>query len=162
MDNQSDEPARTKDTDERELFEHIVESSIDFAIFTTDLDGVVTSWNTGARRLFGYLDGEILGINHDVTFTPEDRAISAAAGERRQALAEGRALDERWHMRKDGSRFWASGLLMPLRNPADGFVKITRDRTEQYRTEQYRADERLRESEARFRPAFANRRAPEH
>ena len=146
MDDRSDEPARTKAIDERELFEHIVESSTDFAIFTTDLDGIVTSWNIGARRLFGYPADEILGINHDVTFTPEDRAIFAAAGERRQALAEGRALDERWHMRKDGSRFWASGLLMPLRNPMDGFVKITRDRTEQYR-----AEERLRESEARFR-----------
>ena len=72
MDDLSDEPASTKVIDERELFEHIVESSTDFAIFTTDLDGIVTSWNTGARRLFGYPDDEILGINHDVTFTPED------------------------------------------------------------------------------------------
>ena len=100
MDDRPDEPARTTATDERELFEHIVESSTDFAIFTTDFGGIVTSWNTGARRLFGYPDDEILGINHDVTFTPEDRAISAATGERRQALAEGRALDERWHIRK--------------------------------------------------------------
>jgi PAS domain S-box-containing protein len=146
VEDRTDKPARTKNIDERELFEHIIESSTDFAIFTTDLDGIVTSWNTGARRLFGYSDDEILGINDDVTFTPEDQAISAPTGERCQALAEGRALDDRWHMRKDGSRFWASGLLMPLRNPFDGFVKITRDRTEQYR-----ADERLRESEARFR-----------
>lgn len=146
MEDRTDKPARTKTIDERELFEHIIESSTDFAIFTTDLDGIVTSWNTGARRLFGYSDDEILGINDDVTFTPEDRATSAPAGERCQALAEGCALDDRWHMRKDGSRFWASGLLMPLRNPVDGFVKVTRDRTEQYR-----ADERLRGSEARFR-----------
>jgi PAS domain S-box-containing protein len=146
VDDRTYEPARTTAIDERELFEHIIESSTDFAIYTTDSDGIVTSWNTGARRLFGYTDDEILGINHDVTFTPEDRAISTAAGERRQALAEGRSSDERWHMRKDGSRFWASGLLMPLRNPVGGFVKITRDRTEQYR-----AGERLRESEVRFR-----------
>lgn len=146
MNDRSGKPAKTKAIDERELFERIVESSTDFAIFTTDLDGAVTSWNIGAERLFGYAAGEIVGIGSEVTFTPEDRAAGAAGGERRRASAEGRAVDERWHVRKDGSRFWASGLLMPLRDTDDGFVKIARDRTEQHR-----ADAQVRENEARFR-----------
>jgi PAS domain S-box-containing protein len=128
------------------LFEHLIESSTDFAMFSTAPDGAVTSWNIGGERLFGYTEEEILGRSDELFFTPEDRAAHVPAEEKRQALSEGRALDERWHLRKDGSRFWASGLLMPLRNPADGFVKITRDRTGQHR-----ADEKLRQSEERFR-----------
>src|SRR4051812_46550084 len=109
-----------------ELFELIVDSSTDFAIFTTDLEGIVTSWNVGAARLFGYPENEIIGSSGDVIFTPEDRDAGAHEKERLQARSNGRALDERWHQRKDGSRFWASGLLMRLRRAEAGFVKITR------------------------------------
>jgi PAS domain S-box-containing protein len=128
-----------------ELFELLIESATGFAIFTTDLDGVVTSWNSGAERLFGYSEGEILGSTADVTFTPEDRARGAAERERITAQRDGRASDERWHLRKNGSRFWASGLLMPLKG-AEGYVKITQDHTQRHVSE-----ERLRESEQRFR-----------
>jgi len=128
------------------LFEVIVESATDFAIYTTDVNGDVTSWNIGARRLFGFADDEILGRTSDLVFTPEDRAVDAAEDERMRARRDGRAEDDRWHQRSDGSRFWASGLLMPLKDPADGFVKIARDRTEHYE-----AVERLRENEERFR-----------
>jgi PAS domain S-box-containing protein len=128
-----------------ELFEALVESSTDFAIFTVDADGVVTSWNVGAERLFGYSEAEIVGRSADVIFVPEERATGAAEKERSTAKAEGRAADDRWHQRRDGSRFWASGLLMPLRRDT-GFFKIARDRTEQHQ-----AEERLRESEQRFR-----------
>src|SRR5215208_7066791 len=92
-----------------ELFELIVESSTDFAIFTIDPAGIVTSWNVGAERLFGYSENEMVGAGGDVIFTPEDRAAAAPEMERAVALAQGRALDERWHQRKDGSRFWGSG-----------------------------------------------------
>jgi PAS domain S-box-containing protein len=129
-----------------ELFELIVDSSTDFAIFTTDLEGIVTSWNVGAARLFGYPENEIIGSSGDVIFTPEDRDAGAHEKERLQARSNGRALDERWHQRKDGSRFWASGLLMRLRRAEAGFVKITRDRTEQHRAEQL-----LQANEERFR-----------
>jgi len=128
-----------------ELFELIVESSRDFAIYTTDIKGTATSWNIGAERLFGYREEEIVGHSGDVIFIPEDREAGAADEERRVATADGRALDERWHQRKDGSRFWASGLLMPLKT-GEGFVKITRDRSEQHAAEQ-----KLRENEQRFR-----------
>ena len=132
-------------TNKEELFELLVESSTDFAMFTIDPNGIVTSWNIGAERLFGYSELEILGRSGDVIFIPEDRAQGAAENERSRALAEGRAADDRWHQRSDRSRFWASGLLMPLKINA-GYVKITRDRTEQHQ-----AEERMRESEQRFR-----------
>jgi PAS domain S-box-containing protein len=128
-----------------ELFELIVESSTDFAIYTVDADGKATSWNIGAERLFGYAEKEMVGSTADIVFVPVDRKKGIPEQERLQALREGRGADERWHQRKDGSQFWASGLLMPLKN-GPGFVKITRDRTEQYHSSQ-----RLRENEERFR-----------
>jgi len=129
-----------------ELFELLVESSVDFAIFTLDPDGITTSWNIGAERLFGYAEREMLGCSADVIFVPEDRAVGAPEKERSESRGYGRGADERWHQRKDGSRFWASGLMMPLKGGNAGFVKITRDRTDQHR-----AAERLRENEQRFR-----------
>jgi PAS domain S-box-containing protein len=129
-----------------ELFELLIESSIDFAIFTIDPNGLTTSWNAGAERLFGYAEHEMVGRSADVIFTAEDRAAAAPAMERSMARIHGRASDERWHQRNEGSRFWASGLMMPLRGEGAGFVKITRDRTEQHQ-----AGERLRENEQRFR-----------
>lgn len=127
-----------------ELYELIIESASDFAIYTVDQVGTATSWNIGAERLFGFTQTEMVRRSGDVIFTPEDRAAGVPDVERRQASAEGRALDERWHQRKDGSRFWASGLLMPLRS-GSGYVKIARDRTEQHE-----ADQRLREQKERF------------
>ncbi|MGK2910769.1 MAG: sensor histidine kinase, partial [Sphingobium sp.] len=128
-----------------ELFELLVESATDFAIYTTDLTGQITSWNVGATRLFGYSEQEMLDSDGDIVFTPEDRASGVPAGERLRGRTKGRAEDERWHQRKDGSRFWASGLLMPLRD-GTGYVKIARDRTEQQE-----ADQQIREREERFR-----------
>jgi len=127
-----------------DLFE-LVESATDFAIFTIDPNGIVTTWNTGAERLFGFAAEEIVGSAADVIFTLEDRQAGAPQKERRVAREKGRAQDERWHQRKDGTQFWASGLMMPLKGE-EGFFKITRDRTEQHE-----AYQRLRENEERFR-----------
>jgi len=135
------DPAMSK----AQLFELIVESSTDFAIFTTGTTGAVTSWNVGAERLFGFTESEMIGSTADVIFIAEDRQKGAPDQERSQARQEGRAIDQRWHQRKDGSRFWASGLMMPLKE-GSGFVKITRDRTEQRH-----ANDQLRENEERFR-----------
>ena len=110
----------------------LVENAREFAIFSTDLEMRVTSWNPGAERLLGYAESEIRGRSAHVIFTPEDRASGRPEEETRQALAEGRAADERWHQRKDGSRFWANGALMAMRSPtgeAIGYVKILRDET---------------------------------
>jgi PAS domain S-box-containing protein len=129
-----------------ELLRILLESAKDYAIFTIDPNGLTTSWSAGAQRLLGYPEDEIFGRSADVIFTPEDRASGAAEQERRDAVSHGRAEDDRWHVRRDGSRFWASGILTPLTDPALGFVKILRDRTEQFQ-----ANEQLRESEDRFR-----------
>ena len=109
-----------------DLLQVVLESAIDFAIFTVDSNGLVTGWNIGVARVFGYSEQEIIGSSGDKIFTPEDRDARVPEIERRQALSEGRAADERWHQRKDGSRFWASGLLMPCLGSSNGFVKIAR------------------------------------
>jgi PAS domain S-box-containing protein len=134
-----------------ELLELILQSAGDFAIFTMDPNGIATSWNIGAARVLGYADHEIIGKSVDIIFSPEEGGLDAAARERRQALADGRAEDERWQMKKDGTRFWASGLLMPLTDRARGFVKILRDRTAERR-----AKEQLERSEELFRVLATN------
>src|SRR4029453_144669 len=91
----------------------ILGSATDYAIFTTDLDRRVTTWNEGARRLLGWGE-EMVGRSADSLFTPEDRGMGAPEREAAKALSEGRAENERWHLRKNGTRFWGSGLVMPL------------------------------------------------
>ena len=129
----------------------MLESAADFAIFALDPNGKAISWNAGAERLFGYSEAEMVGHDSDVIFTPEDRAAGAPQAERRKAQEQGRAEDERWHQRKDGSRFWCSGLQMTLRDGVPGFVKVVRDRTEQHTS-----GNRIRESEERFRLLATN------
>jgi PAS domain S-box-containing protein len=94
---------------------------------------VITSWNTGAETMFGYCEAEILGQHFRVIFTPEDIEARQADSEMRTAAAEGRSLDERWHLKTGGERFWAQGLVMPLKDDTgetQGFLKIIRDMTE--------------------------------
>lgn len=129
----------------------IFESAKDFAIFTMDPNGIATSWNVGAERLLGYKAEEILGHSVDVIFPVQEGGRNAAEEERRVALACGRAEDERWQQRQDGTLFWASGLLMPLADRTQGFVKILRDRTPEHYME-----ERLRQSEELFRLLAVN------
>ena len=144
--NNAGDPSASDSGDPRELLALIVDSAVDFAIFTFSPEGIATSWNRGAERLLGYRPDEIEGRDADVIFTPEDLAAGVPDGERRRAQREGRAENERWHVRKDGTRFWGSGLAMPLRDGSPGFVKILRDLTDRHE-----AQEQLRESEARFR-----------
>src|SRR5215203_6296333 len=120
-------------------FERLVEAAKDYAIFMTDADGCVSTWNEGAQRLFGYGEGEIVGQDGNILFTPEDRESGAPERELQKARKEGRAEDERWHMRNDGSRFWASGFVRPAFDEQDnliGFSKVARDLTERKRAEE--------------------------
>ena len=133
----------------RQHLQTVIESAIDFAIVVTDLRGLITEWNAGAESVFGWRRNEILGQSTECFFTPDDRAARLVDHEMDVALSEGRANNERWHLRKDGSRFWASGEMMPLRSEDGahhGYVKILRDRTRQHE-----AGKRLRRSEERFR-----------
>src|SRR5215217_5554691 len=131
-------------------FERLVEAAKDYAIFMTDADGRVSTWNEGAQRLFGYGEAEIVGEDASVLFTPEDREGGAPERELQKARKEGRAEDERWHMRKDGSRFWASGFVRPVRDERDnliGFSKVARDLTERKRAQEAVEEVRLAERE---------------
>jgi PAS domain S-box-containing protein len=110
-------------------------SATDYAILTTDPNRVVTSWSPGAEAVFGYPADEIVGRTVDQLFTPEDRAAGAPAAEAECARRDGRAADERWHLRRDGARFYASGVLAPLGDAGGGFVKVLRDLTDRKRTE---------------------------
>jgi PAS domain S-box-containing protein len=134
-----------------EHFRLIVESATDVAIFTVTLDGRIVSWNSGAERILGYTEEEILGKHVSIIFTPADTARGRVAFEMQGALYQGHENDDRWHVRKGGVRFWANGLMMPLRDDAGvvkGYLKILRDRTEQKR-----ARDALKLSEERFRIA---------
>ena len=91
-----------------ELYRLLVESAEDYAIFAMDIEGRITNWNPGAERIFGYREEEIAGKHGSLLFTSEDRRWGAAEEELRRAHNEGRAQDGRWHVRKDGTRFWAS------------------------------------------------------
>ena len=115
-------------------FRLMVESAKEYAIFTLDLNNIISSWNSGAERLLGYTETEAVGCSGKMIFTPEDKELQKPEQEIKLALTLGRAENERWHVRSDGSRFWGSGLMMPLLSETgnvQGFVKIMQDKTTQ-------------------------------
>jgi PAS domain S-box-containing protein len=115
----------------------IMESVRDYAIITFTPDNRVATWNIGAERIFGYREEEVVAQDGAMFFTPEDRAAGVPAQEISQALERGRAEDERWHLRKDGSRFFASGVMTPMRDTTvRGLVKVMRDLTERKQAEE--------------------------
>lgn len=116
-----------------DIYRKAIEDIRDYAIFMTDPDGVVTNWNIGAQHILGYSEDEILGKSASNFFTPEDKAKDVPRKELANAAAEGRAEDERWHVRRDGSHFWASGVVTPVHDQTGqliGFSKVMRDMTE--------------------------------
>jgi len=119
--------------DSKIIFEQLYRSVTDFALITFDLDGNITAWNKGAETILGFTEAEVLATPIDHLFTAEDQAKGIPSAERARTLEQGRAADFRWHLRKDGTRFWADGISTPL-NGSDGapvgFLKIVRDITE--------------------------------
>jgi PAS domain S-box-containing protein len=114
----------------------LVESASDYAIFTVTPENIVESWNAGAEKVFGYAEDEIIGKSGAILFTPEDQKRGVPAMEIECAAETSKAEDERWHIRKDGSRFFASGVMRPLLDGrVGGFVKICRDQTERIQAE---------------------------
>lgn len=125
----------------------LVESAQDYAMITLSCDRCITGWSAGAATLLGWTEEEVLGRPVDFIFVPDDRAAGMPEREAAQALQEGRANDERWHVRKDGSRFWANGWMLPFHGDGvSGLLKIMRDDTDKRLAEQATLD-----SERRFR-----------
>jgi two-component system, chemotaxis family, CheB/CheR fusion protein len=119
----------------------VAENTQDYAIIVQDVDGVISSWNQGAELIFGYTKQEAIGQPGSLIFVPEDRSAGVPEAELRRARESGRAEDERWHMRKDGTRFYCSGVVNQVDHDGfRGYVKIARDLTE--RQEQQVARER--------------------
>jgi PAS domain S-box-containing protein len=116
-----------------DIYRKAIEEMRDYAIFMVDLDGLVTNWNVGAQHILGYTEAEVIGKDASKFFTPEDRAKGIPSKELETAAKLGRAEDERWHVRRNGVRFWASGVVTPVRDEAGkliGFSKVMRDMTE--------------------------------
>jgi PAS domain S-box-containing protein len=119
----------------------LVEASVDYAIFHLGLTGLIETWNPGAERIFGYAPAEIIGEHGSVLFVPEDVFRGEPEREFRFASETGRAEDSRWLQRKDGTRFWANGVMVGLRDQGGsllGLAKIVRDDSSRKQT-----DERL-------------------
>jgi PAS domain S-box-containing protein len=136
-----------------ERFRLFVDSVRDYALFQMDTSGTIVSWNLGAERVLGYREQEIIGRSSALLFTPEDVEREQPRKELETALRDGRAEDERWHIRKDGSRFWGSGVVTLVRDESGrlrGFAKIMRDHTERKRAEE-QLQAALREKEQLLR-----------
>jgi PAS domain S-box-containing protein len=116
----------------------VMENVRDYAILLLDVAGRVTQWRVGAEAMFDYRAEEMLGQSAQRIFTPEDVARGEPERELRQAAAQGRAEDERWHVRRDGSRFWGSRVMTALYDEGGqlrGFAKVLRDLTERRQAE---------------------------
>jgi PAS domain S-box-containing protein len=116
-----------------ERFSLLVQGVTDYAIYMLDPKGFVSNWNAGAQRIKGYSQDEIVGKHFSQFYTPEDKATELPRRALETAAREGKFEAEGWRLRKDGTRFWASVVIDPIRNDMGeliGFAKITRDITE--------------------------------
>src|SRR4051812_44349596 len=129
-------------------YELLVRGVVDYAIFMLDLTGHIASWNSGAERIKGYTEEEILGQHFSCFYTEEDRAAGVPDRALRLAAETGRFSGEGWRKRKNGQRFWAMVVIDALRQDGKlvGFGKVTRDITEQRQAQQAKL-----ETERRFR-----------
>ncbi|MEO8440530.1 MAG: PAS domain S-box protein [Spartobacteria bacterium] len=122
----------------------LIEGARDYAMFLIGLDNRIIYWSAGAERIFGWTAEEAVGRYGGLIFTPEDAAIQREETELEVASRDGFANDQRWHMRKDGTRVWIDGIMRRLDDENGnlrGFAKVARDATEQRKV-----DEELRES----------------
>ncbi len=146
-----------------ERFRLLVDAVQDYAIFMLDMEGHVSSWNTGAQRIKGYTFSEIIGKHFSVFYTEEDLQSGKPGRDLETAAKEGRFEDDGWRLRKDGSRFWANVIISAIRDESGrliGFGKVTRDYTEKIKinemlrkeiTERTEAQRKLHDSEKSLR-----------
>jgi PAS domain S-box-containing protein len=158
----------------REVFQLLVSSVRDYAIFMLDPDGTVATWNAGAQRIKGYAPEEIIGRHFSTFYGPEDLRSGKPARELEIATAEGSVEDEGWRVRKDGTRFWANVVITAVHDSHGelrGFAKVTRDITDrklaeetqrallEQREARLQAEEERRHAEASYRVAQEANRA---
>jgi PAS domain S-box-containing protein len=132
--------------------QHMVEGVTDYALYMLDPQGIVSSWNTGAQRIKGYLASEIVGRHFESFYTPADRAAGVPRRALQTAVREGKFEAEGHRVRKDGSTFWASVVINPIRDHSGtliGFTKITRDITERRQAQEalHQAQEQLAQAQ---------------
>src|SRR6185312_9385830 len=128
--------------DSEQRFATLVDSIKDYAVFMLSPEGIVLTWNQGARRLKGYAPEEIIGQSFERFYTEPDRSAGRPKYLLGLAQAEGRVEDEGWRVRSDGTRFWADVVITALRDQDGellGYAKVTRDLTERLQAEQDRA-----------------------
>lgn len=121
-----------------EFYSQIIDSLQDYSIFTLDNELIINSWSSGSVKIFGYEPEEVIGEHFEIIFTEEDSKNDIPKKEIETALKEGRATDNRWHIAKDKSTFYAYGLVFPLiglDGEMLGYVKILRDLTERKKSE---------------------------
>jgi PAS domain S-box-containing protein len=122
-----------------EFYRNLISQVKDYAIFTTDPRGVITTWNEGCKNVLGYDRDEFIGQHIKMLFTPGAVASGSADKEVEVAAEEGSASNDRWMTRKDGERFWASGITTGVRDEdgnLTGFIKVMRDLTERKQLEE--------------------------
>ena len=130
---------RTATQESEQRFQTLVHGVTDYAIYMLDPQGNVTNWNTGAMRIKGYSESEIVGRHFSIFYTPEDRADGVPARALLTAINEGRYEAEGWRVRKDGTRFWGSVVIDRIEDSNGellGLAKITRDITERREAQQ--------------------------
>jgi len=140
MENTQDNPKilKNKYIPTTEFYSQIIDSLQDYSIFTIDKDFIINSWSSGSTKIFGYETEEVIGEPFDLIFTAEDLKNGIPHKEIELALKEGRATDNRWHIAKDKTEFYAYGLVFPLiglDGDLLGYVKILRDLTERKQSE---------------------------
>lgn len=119
-------------------YRNILKSIKGYAVFTTDKDGIITSWNPGAQNILLYKADEIIGKNGNILYIPEDIDARVPDIELATALQDGKAINERFHVKKDQTRFWGSGLVFPLLDEQEnhiGFTKIMRNVSDEEQAE---------------------------
>ena len=121
----------------------LVEQVKDHIIYSTDKDGLITDWNKAAEQITGYMKDEVKGKFHGLIYTPEDNKQNIPGEEMNTAGSRGKAVNERWHMRKDKSLFWGSGMVTPIRDEIgnlQGYSKVMRDITTHIEQEKRKDD----------------------
>ncbi len=128
------------------LYRFQVEELADYALFAIDIDGYISTWNTGVAEVLQYDRQEFIGKHISEIFTPEDRATGEWEKELSRASEEGRTADIRWHLCKDGSRVYVDGVMNAMREDDGqlcGFSKVMKNATARHE-----AEKALRESES--------------